>query len=281
MPEPISFGKLDFQTVASMGKTQGAPEPDTPFRIAILGDFSGRSNRGIVDSALSNRRPLLVDSGNIDDILKTLNVEIEIPIMGEKSPPVHIKFSGLDDFHPDSLFDRLDIFQALKDTRNNMKDPDAFAEYTGALQNKEAPTPAKERDVSEQPGRTVSQPPADFLDEVIDQTEGASPETEQSGGLSEWDNFMRQIVQPHVVPDIEPQQNRIIASIDAATSEFMRMILHDPDFLAIESAWRSVHFLISRLETDEKLKLYLIDISKDELATDVTFVEDLRTTGLF
>ena len=120
-----------------------------------------------------------------------------------------------------------------------------------------------------------------LLDQVLEETETAPTKAEPLRGTFEWDSFLRQIVEPHIVPNIEPQQAKIISSVDAATAEFMRMVLHHPDFQALESAWRSVYFLTSRLETDEKLKLYLIDISKDELAADLSRTDDLRSTGTF
>ena len=39
--------------------------------------------------------------------------------------------------------------------------------------------------------------------------------------------------------------------------------------------------MVSRLETDEQLKLYLIDISRDELAADLRSAGDLRSTGIY
>ena len=61
----------------------------------------------------------------------------------------------------------------------------------------------------------------------------------------------------------------------------MQTILHHPDFQAIESAWRALRFLVYRLETDALLKVYLLDISKDELAADLSASDDLETTGTY
>jgi hypothetical protein len=57
MPTPSSFWEIDFKIVASMEEARGAPEPETPFRVLILGDFSGRANRGLFDprAALAGR----------------------------------------------------------------------------------------------------------------------------------------------------------------------------------------------------------------------------------
>src|SRR5687767_2243484 len=49
----------------------GRDAGDTPFRIALLGDFSGRANHGIVERgrALASRGPIRIDRDNLDDVL--------------------------------------------------------------------------------------------------------------------------------------------------------------------------------------------------------------------
>ena len=37
---------------------------------------------------------------------------------------------------------------------------------------------------------------------------------------------------------------------------------------ALEAAWRGLYFLVKRLDTDGGLKLFLLDVSRDELAAD-------------
>ncbi|AXF77601.1 type VI secretion system contractile sheath large subunit [Erwinia tracheiphila] len=58
---------------------------------------------------------------------------------------------------------------------------------------------------------------------------------------------------------------RFIAEIDRKLSEQINLILHHPEFQALESAWRGLHYLVNNTETDEKLKLRFMDISKDDL----------------
>jgi type VI secretion system protein ImpC len=97
----------------------------------------------------------------------------------------------------------------------------------------------------------------------------------------EMERFLREITKPHLVPKTHPKQAEMIATVDEASGELMRRILHHPDFQAVESGWRGLHFLVSRLETDENLKIYLFDISKEELAADLSSAEDLSKTGIF
>ncbi|MFC5770492.1 type VI secretion system contractile sheath large subunit [Thauera sinica] len=57
----------------------------------------------------------------------------------------------------------------------------------------------------------------------------------------------------------------IIAGIDRKLTEQINLILHHPDFQQLESTWRGVFHLVSNTETDEKLKIRCIDVSKDDL----------------
>jgi type VI secretion system protein ImpC len=61
----------------------------------------------------------------------------------------------------------------------------------------------------------------------------------------------------------------------------MRAILHQPDFRQLEATWRMLHFLVSQVETDETLKVYIIDVSKAELAADLTAADALQSTGVY
>ncbi|MFK0380194.1 type VI secretion system contractile sheath large subunit [Pandoraea sp. NPDC090278] len=57
----------------------------------------------------------------------------------------------------------------------------------------------------------------------------------------------------------------IIGAIDKKLSEQINLILHHEDFQKLESAWRGLHYLVSNTETDEKLRIRVMDISKEEL----------------
>ncbi|EPE7075658.1 type VI secretion system contractile sheath large subunit [Cronobacter sakazakii] len=57
----------------------------------------------------------------------------------------------------------------------------------------------------------------------------------------------------------------IIAEIDRKLSEQINLILHHEEFQTLESAWRGLHYLVTNTETDEKLKLRFLDISKSDL----------------
>jgi len=57
----------------------------------------------------------------------------------------------------------------------------------------------------------------------------------------------------------------MIAAIDAKLTEQINLIIHNPDFQALESAWRGLHHLVNNTETDEYLKIKVMNVSKKEL----------------
>jgi type VI secretion system protein ImpC len=57
----------------------------------------------------------------------------------------------------------------------------------------------------------------------------------------------------------------IIAEIDAKLSEQVNLILHNERFQQLESAWRGLHYLVNHTESDEMLKIRVMNISKKDL----------------
>ncbi len=58
----------------------------------------------------------------------------------------------------------------------------------------------------------------------------------------------------------------IIAEIDKKLTEQVNLILHHPDFQQLESAWRGLHYLVNNTETDEMLKIRVMNISKKDMS---------------
>jgi type VI secretion system protein ImpC len=58
----------------------------------------------------------------------------------------------------------------------------------------------------------------------------------------------------------------IIAELDRKLSEQVNVILHNPEFQKLEGTWRGLHYLVTNTETDEKLKIRVLNISKKEAA---------------
>ena len=57
----------------------------------------------------------------------------------------------------------------------------------------------------------------------------------------------------------------IIAEIDKKLTQQVNEILHHHDFQQLESAWRGLHYLVNNTETDEMLKIRVMNISKKDM----------------
>ena len=57
----------------------------------------------------------------------------------------------------------------------------------------------------------------------------------------------------------------IIAELDKKLSAQVNQILHNPDYQELEGAWRGLHYLVNNSETDQMLKIRVMNISKKEL----------------
>ncbi|MEI6267459.1 MAG: type VI secretion system contractile sheath large subunit [Methylococcaceae bacterium] len=56
----------------------------------------------------------------------------------------------------------------------------------------------------------------------------------------------------------------IIAEIDKRLTDQVNQIMHHPDFQKLEGSWRGMHYLVNNTETDEMLKIKVLNINKNE-----------------
>ena len=282
MARPFDFGEIKLN--AGGDDSSALPNEDTPFRVALLGDFSGRLSRERTENSVAKSRTLLIDRDNFDAVLAKLGVGLDLPVGG--SAPLSLRFSELDDFHPDRLFERAEIFRRLREVRLRLQDPATFAAAAEELGVKTLPhAPAR----TDAPGATADSVVSDalrtgsggLLDEIVERAGDGSTEGRPSRAPDELQKFVRRVTEPHVVAAADPRQAEVIGMIDRALSAQMRALLHVPAFQALEAAWRALFFLVRRVETGPQLKLYLIDIAKEELAGDVMSWQDLRATGAY
>jgi type VI secretion system protein ImpC len=65
--------------------------------------------------------------------------------------------------------------------------------------------------------------------------------------------------------DVTQSIQAMIAAIDAKLTEQINLIIHSEDYQKLESAWRGLHYMVNNTETDENLKIRVMDISKKDL----------------
>jgi type VI secretion system protein ImpC len=270
MAYEVNFGTMRVGASRPSAKKSGS------FRIAVLGDFSARSNSGKLDTgaSLAARKPLKVDCDNLDATLKRLAVKLRLPI-GAEGGVVELAVNSMDDLHPDQLYNSLPIFSELSGLRQRLKTPSTFAKAA--------------KEVQAWAGVKISRPPrhrarsaaipangklSDFARLVGAPT--APPKTTVSIA-----DMLKHAVGPHVVPAKDPRQDQLVATVDSALAATMRSVLHHPDFQSFEALWRSADLLVRRLETDEHLQIVLYDITAEEIAADLSKADALENSGLY
>lgn len=281
MSTQFSSEKIGFELSTLTSFAPAKVRDKTPFRIAILADFSGRDNRGLseVSLSLASSRLIPVDVDNIEELPTRLGTEIHIPISSEDGPRIAIRFCELDDFHPDRIFDRLELFQKLRAARKRLQDPTTFAEAASEVRSWVADEPdSSESRAAEVESSQVESEESDS--DTIERLLGQRPKG-SAKQFVDLETLIREAVKPYIVPAPHPQQAELVAQVDQAISGQMRALLHHPDFKGLEAAWRTLHFLVNQVETDESLKLYVGDISKAELAADLASADRLQSTGTY
>lgn len=96
-----SFGQLDASEAEP-----ARPGAEAPFRIVILGDFSGRTGRSAAKPPIKERKLLKIDFNNLEDVLESVGPQLELSLANDVA--ASIEFSELDDFHPDALMRSVD-----------------------------------------------------------------------------------------------------------------------------------------------------------------------------
>ncbi len=274
MKKPISFGSIGFELVSSLEEAKVAPEPGEPFRICILGDFSGRASRAVIEP-LNTRRPIPIDRDTMDEVLRKMKPRVVLEAVGQE---IEVGFESLDHFHPDALMDRIELLGALRDTRRKIDDPRT---YNTALKQLRSLAGIEGEDPVQGARERPGEPSGNILDEIIDGPGGGSAGKGGMSGRADLAGFVNAVVRPYSVTAHDPAQDRLKEAFDGYISVFMAEILHHRDFQALEAAWRGVHFLVSRAETDEDLEIRLLDISQEELVLDLLATDDLADTGAY
>lgn len=252
-----------------------------PFKVALLGDWTGRANRGVFQNGrdLSKARLRAISRDDLESVMADLDVRLDLKGITEGGDPLSISFKQLEDFHPDCIFKQLDFFEELRDLRSQLLDPkglEAAADKVRALTGSQNSSPAGEQEKSTAP---LS---GSVLDQILDGTATATTSKPERRSTSpEIDDLVKEIVKPYVIPASEAEANELTAVLDSYISHKMNALLHHPDFQDLEAAWQGLHLLVSRLDVGTELQLYLFDVSKAELALDQTAAQQPDSSQMY
>jgi type VI secretion system protein ImpC len=257
----VNFGQLSGKPrAAATGKK---------FRLALLGDFSGRANAGLAETgeALARRKPIKVDIDNLDDILARAKLSLSLSLDGGDAA-VSVPIGTMDDFHPDQIVENVELFGSLRDLRRDLASKTGFARASREVLSWGGaeplpPPPRRSAGAAIATDRRLS----DFA--RLTGRPGTGRASTADAAEQSVDTLMRRLVGPFVQPARDARQEQLTARVDEALSATMRRILHHPDFQAAEALWRGIEMLVRRIETGAAMEIVLYDVSAEELAADL------------
>lgn len=128
----------------------------------------------------------------------------------------------------------------------------------------------------------VSEAPS-LLAEIVDATKLTPTDDGYSLTKRGLEEFILRIMEPGRKVDKVSNVliDDMIAEIDNKLSLQLDAIFHHPDFQKLESAWKSLKYLVDHTDFKENIKLELLNVTKDDLLEDFEDATELTKSGLY
>ncbi|MEA1936202.1 MAG: type VI secretion system contractile sheath large subunit [Thermodesulfobacteriota bacterium] len=75
--------------------------------------------------------------------------------------------------------------------------------------------------------------------------------------------------------------DEMVANLDQKLSSQVNVVLHNKDFQKLESAWRSLKFLVDRTDFRENIKVEILNVKKEDLLDDFEDAPEITKSGLY
>jgi type VI secretion system protein ImpC len=108
----------------------------------------------------------------------------------------------------------------------------------------------------------------DDFEKLLDKNFGISSDPQRERVVSAVQTLAQQALSETALisKDAYDSIQAIIAELDKKMSEQLNLILHHEEFKTLEGSWRGLHHLVTHTETDEMLKIRVLNVSKKEVA---------------
>mgnify|MGYP002640236159 CR=1 FL=1 len=289
---PLSFA-MKFNTQDAESGEELQSQRDNPFCIALMGGVSARHG-DTEKTPMGDREFIEIDRYNYDDILASKNLRLSLSLDQGNDVTIDVPLNSLKDFHPDKLYKNVTAFDQLRDLRERLNNPATFKQAMQEIGLKEDEVFAQQTSVQSekmQPESNTELSQESTTGSLLDTILGGGEVTASHRAEAERatvqesktlvDGFIQQLVaNKSKTLTRYARQNDMVATIDESISFQMRSLIHHPKFQALEAAWRALHFLVKRIPVNKKVKLYLIDINRSDLASDLN-VDDVTQSHLY
>jgi len=133
--------------------------------------------------------------------------------------------------------------------------------------------------------QTVEQQTNDqsLLEQIVAQGRFSRDPSTLERGRDMVKEFVSQVLEGHMTltRDAEASIQARIAQIDRLISLQLNEILHYPAFQKLEGSWRGLKYLLDQSDTNEMLKIKVLNVSKRELLKDLQRAPEFDQSALF
>jgi type VI secretion system protein ImpC len=268
---------------------------ELPFVMGVMAGLSGESESREARKPVSERDFIEVDAVCFDEFMERLaprvkaRVHKRLPTMegepAEAELEVDLTFRSMHDFAPDRIAEQVPALAELLQGRCQLID------FLGYLEGKRDPwkqTP--QRFSSQHPqGQVAAAATTTVKSEELEPDFCALADESRFNALwrrlgldlqsnSAGTQELQALLQNRARASLEDTEqvsvssnvfgliNSLLENVDRFLSAQINEIMHSEDVRKIEGTWRGLHYLLNNTETDQKLKIRVMNITKDDLA---------------
>ena len=266
----------------------GAHRPAMPLKVLVVSDLDSRSAPGGGQAPPAGR--LRLDKDSFEAVMAGFGLACSLRVAdrlsGKKDPlPIDLRFPDLKAFRPEAVAeqipstrDLLQIRETLLAVRAGRTTLDEARERVERLPES-SPLVGRVRALlrgeagerpagSSAPARQAPEAAGSGLDALLEKVE-APPES--SGGdrfdPEVFDSLLQSLLASgRAGGSIEPRAaDALMRSLDAAIGSQLDEVLHDPEFVRLESAWRGLKLLVDRIDFRQPIRLEVLTAGKKTL----------------
>lgn len=122
-----------------------------------------------------------------------------------------------------------------------------------------------------------------ILDKILEEGRMVRDESQKAWAKDIIGEFVSQIMGKTIVvsKNTEAMINKRMSDIDALISKQLNQVMHHPEYQKLEASWRGLNYLVMQSETGEKLKIKVVNVSKQDLLKDLEKASEFDQSALF
>ncbi|AYG61906.1 type VI secretion system contractile sheath large subunit [Rhizobium jaguaris] len=140
-----------------------------------------------------------------------------------------------------------------------------------------------ERETAQQVETTYQEAEGSLLDQILQETKLSPSDDGYDIAKKGVSAFIAELLKPTRADSTVNSAaiDQMIAEIDMKLSAQVDEVLHNKDFMTLESTWRSLRFAVDRTDFRQNIKIEIMNVSKADLLTDFEDSPEVAKSGLY